>query len=618
MLAERYVNEHLESILLPKDAYRPFPTVDERAAWDALPATVREEHITLGERYLGFEWPLLTATQYMDFARTGNRRNFEEPQGARRAALSALVLAECIEDKGRFLDDIIDGIWLICEESTWCLPAHGHLDQSGQPLPEITDPVIDLFVGETASLLAMTHYLLQARLDQVSHRIAGRIRREVHVRVIEPFLQRDDFWWLGFGARRRVNNWNPWCNSNCLAAALLLEEDSSRRTAAVAKAMRSLDHFLAAYHSDGGCDEGTSYWGRAGGSLFDALELLYGATDGAIDVYDVPLVQDIGRYLYRAHISGNYYVNFADGGAQVAIDGALVYRYGRRIADPNLVALGASAYQKQTPTAGRSMLRAIPSLFMDAEIRQTKADAPRLQDVWLDGIQMMAARTAHGSDRGLYLAAKGGHNAESHNHNDVGNFIVYVDGRPLIIDVGVETYTKKTFGPQRYEIWTMQSGYHNLPTVNGNQQSPGETFSATNVSYTANQAFAELALDIHLAYPAEAKIDKWRRTLRLTRSGRGRVDVADAFALKVPATSLQLSLMLTAEPKLLAGGGMTVAGFPDIAISWEIPSATAEVERIHLEDSRLRSVWGDSVYRVLLVTHSPVTAGEWRLAIETT
>ncbi len=90
-------------------------------------------------------------------------------------------------------------------------------------------------------------------------------------------------------------------------------------------------------------------------------------------------------------------------------------------------------------------------------------------------------RSSEGSAEGLYLAAQGGHNAESHNHNDVGNFIVYADGEPAIIDVGVETYTAKTFSAQRYEIWTMQSAYHNLPTVNGVMQGAGRQFEARDV-----------------------------------------------------------------------------------------------------------------------------------------
>ena len=66
-----------------------------------------------------------------------------------------------------------------------------------------------------------------------------------------------------------VNNWNPWCNSNCLLTVLLIEEDPVKRAKSVEKAIRSLEIFLNSYSEDGGCDEGASYWSRAGGSLFD-------------------------------------------------------------------------------------------------------------------------------------------------------------------------------------------------------------------------------------------------------------------------------------------------------------------------------------------------------------
>ena len=108
----------------------------------------------------------------------------------------------------------------------------------------------------------------------------------------------------------------------------------------------------------------------------------------------------------------------------------------------------------------------------------------------MPGIQVMAARVEEGSAQGLYLAAQGGHNAESHNHNDVGNFLIYADGQPAIIDVGVETYSAKTFSSKRYEIWTMQSAYHNLPTIDGVMQSAGRQFAASAVEYHADDRAA--------------------------------------------------------------------------------------------------------------------------------
>ena len=159
-----------------------------------------------------------------------------------------------------------------------------------------------------------------------------RIQREVNVRILTPCLERDDHSWMGFhNTGRRVNNWNPWICSNWLACTLLLEEDEARRQASVFKIMRTVDNFVDPYPLDGGCDEGPSYWGRAGASLLDNLELLYSATDGQLQVYDEPLIQEIGRFIYRVQIEGDYYINFADAPALVYPDAMLVYRYGLRI-----------------------------------------------------------------------------------------------------------------------------------------------------------------------------------------------------------------------------------------------------------------------------------------------
>lgn len=106
------------------------------------------------------------------------------------------------------------------------------------------------------------------------------MRREVQARILDPFLARTDFWWMGFGRRGRLNNWSPWCSSTCLSAILLLEEDRGRRAQGVMKVMGILDRFLAGYFPDGGCDEGPSYWTVAGGSLFDCLELLHKRVSG--------------------------------------------------------------------------------------------------------------------------------------------------------------------------------------------------------------------------------------------------------------------------------------------------------------------------------------------------
>ncbi|MBN2131629.1 MAG: hypothetical protein JW741_19175, partial [Sedimentisphaerales bacterium] len=254
-LGELYPLEKVQQVLVAREKWHPWPTWNERQAWEALPEPVRADLVANGEKYLGYEWPSLPATLFLEYAREGNRSRYERVHFDRRIALTQLVVAECVEGKGRFVDDIVNGVWAMCEESFWGLPAHVGAQEAGSGLPDVTEPIVALFVAETGADLAWTSYLLGDQLDRVSPLIRKRIALEEDRRILTPCLERDDFGWMGFRGGR-VNNWNPWCNSNWLAAALLVEPNEPRRAAAVAKIVRSLDHFLDAYDDDGGCDEG--------------------------------------------------------------------------------------------------------------------------------------------------------------------------------------------------------------------------------------------------------------------------------------------------------------------------------------------------------------------------
>ena len=620
MLAERFATK-VSDILIPKTSFRPYPTADDRAAWASLPEEVRRAQVELGETYLGYAWPSLPATLFMEFERTGNRSNFESASFARRNALASLAIAECVEGRGRFVDDIVNGIWAICEESWWGVPAHNALpSRRREPLPDIDEPVIDLFAAETGGLLAFVHYLLKSKLDRVSELIARRIERETKARIIDPFLERNDFWWMGLTGDHRVNNWNPWCTSNCLTALLLIEEDEERRRQGVAKSLHILDAFLATYPPDGGCDEGATYWGRAGGSLFDCLDLLAMATGGGIDIFSIfsePLIAEMGRYMVRTYIAGDWFVNFADGSAKLgAGDSApLLFRYGRRIGDPHLEALGAARYRmhkEEVLKAQSSLLRKLPALFAAESLESARSEAPYLRDSWLPDTQVMTAREREGTSRGLFLAAKGGHNGESHNHNDVGNFIVYVNGEPALIDAGVGTYTKQTFSKDRYSIWTMRSSYHNLPTIGGVEQRAGAAYRAKAVSHSAGDEASALSLDIASAYPEEAGVLTWRRTIELRRGERPCVAVTDEFELDA-AREVVWTLMTPQEAEITPSGSVRLGA--GATVSYDGNLVDTSQERIAIDDKRLGAVWGDSVFRILLRTKGPVKSGRFSITV---
>lgn len=623
-LAELYPQEKIAHALIAREQWRPWPRCGDRDAWENLPEKVRKDLIANGEPYLGYNWPDLPATLFLEFAREGNRSRYEREHFDRRCALTNLVVAECVEGKGRFLDDIANGVWAICEESFWGIPAHVSAQKAGSGLPDTAEPIVDLFAAETGESLAWTYYLVGEQLDHVSPLIRQRIVREMDRRVLTPCLERDDFGWMGF-AGGRVNNWNPWCNASWLTCTLLVEPDADRRIASVAKIVRSLDYFLDAYDDDGGCDEGPSYWGRAGASLLDCLELLHSATNGAVNVYDKPLIQEMGRYIYRVHIADDYFVNFADASAKVYPSAELVYRYGKRIGDDRLAAFGVYLHSRekdkgfagtQTYTIGRYL----PAIFHAAELDAATAKAPLPRDVWLDGIQVMAARCKEGTPNCYFVAAKGGHNAESHNHNDVGNFVVYVDGRPILIDIGVETYSRKTFSSKRYEIWTMQSAWHNLPTIDGVMQSPGGRFAARDVRYEADDDHAQLKLDIAGAYPKEAGLKSWVRTIRLDR-GKD-VAITEDYSLEKPAAEITLSLVTPCKVSEPEPGRLLLetadGGEPSVAVQvvYDGGKLKPVLETVSVEDGRLRAVWPEQLTRILLKAERPAMQDTWTVKVE--
>jgi len=160
LLSGTYPPEVLAEIVLPADRWQPFPKVGEREAWLRVPSKVREAHIREAEKYLGTEWPTPKAAVFLDYVRDGNRSRFQKISFDRRAMLAALVLGECMEGQGRFLDDILNGVWTICEETYWGVPAHVGVQERGSGLPDVTEPTVDLFAAETGMLLAWTHYFL--------------------------------------------------------------------------------------------------------------------------------------------------------------------------------------------------------------------------------------------------------------------------------------------------------------------------------------------------------------------------------------------------------------------------------------------------------------------------
>ena len=576
------------------------PKADDSFWRDSVPAEMRHSYIAYGEKYLGKQWTALPYSVFSQFRTNGNRVNYEGLNFEKRRQLAALVMAEIMEGKGRFMTDIIDGIGSFCEETWWGIPAH-----YGPSTPLTEDQTVDLFNAETANLIAWTRYMLQPKFDKFSPHLCLRIDREIERRILKPALEKD-YWWKKAGM-----NWNPWICSNWLACVLICEKDEARKAEAIRQIKNSTQIFINSYPEDGGCDEGAGYWDRAAASMFEVLRLL--ATEesplspaDSLTSHLSPLASKIKRmasYAYKTYIGHDYCISFADAHENKAIQQInIVYPFGLFLNDKTMCEFGAylgrQKHMLENPAALYDKSGNFPTLsrelFFLRHIREFIAEEPReplLKDVWLGNLQIMTARRNN-----LYVAMKGGHNNESHNHNDVGSFIVYIDNEPLFIDPGVGEYTSKTFGNERYTIWTMQSGYHNLPQINGIDQKDGKEFAAKVISHKDGQ----LTLDIAGAYPTEASVKSWKRTVTASQS---EIVVTENYELNEYKAPTRLMLITTNRDALKH-------------ISYSASQLEANIEDISGQlDPILQGMWGKEMYRIILTVKSKKTKNQLKYTI---
>lgn len=600
LLGNSYSFEKVKEFILPDKSWITYPEYQNRRAWEKIPLALRNKYIEKAEHFLKYEWPSVPATMYLELVRTGNRIDMEDRFNERRTAFETLVMAELMEGKGRFIDDIINGAFSYCEQTYWGYSAHLYMQKAGVGFPDAEEPTVDLGVGMMGTNLAWTLHFFKDEFDKVNPLISKRIKDEITRRVLIPYYNREDFWWTGFDGQQ-VNNWNPWCNYNILNCILLLEDDPVVRSKNIYKTMQSIDHFINYYQDDGGCDEGPSYWSHAGGKLYEYLELLSRATENNINLFGNELIKNMGRYIYRAYISeGVNFINFADASAKIQTSPGLIFSYGKHIEDPVMTGFGAflaKKYKYGDQPIGGKIEMALNDIFLLDELRNTTPAEPLLQDTYLSGTQIVAVRDKAGSNDGFYFAAKGGHNAESHNHNDIGSCILYYNGLPVLIDVGVGIYSKKTFSSQRYEIWTMRSSFHNLPAINGIEQKDGKQFAARAARFNSTKTKASFSVEISGAYPPEAKVKEWTRSYTLQRGKK--FTISDHYLLKENNGGNVLNYISGLNCRIVSPGIIELSGQGvTMLMKYDSSLLKPSIEIKPTEDKRLFSAWGDHVTRI--------------------
>ncbi len=595
---ERATASVLQRTLASPGRALPAPTAVDRDAWTSVHAAAIIARATADR---ATAWPVPLASAAARVHRDGDRDGWEQVAYARQHRLSRAAIAAAVTLDDAWIDEVVDGVQLLCEQSSWCWPAHDDtFERHGSVLATVTDPFLDLGAGEVVGQLAWIDHVLGAQLDARAPGIRARIRHEAQVRVFGPFTARRDWHWIGLDGD--VHNWNPWIHGNVIVAALQLRDDdadAASRADIVALALEGLDRYVTALPDDGAIDEGYSYWWNGACRALEALDVIAHAAGGLDATAAVPALRETVAFPHRSHLGGPWYLNLADGQARPPVDQPwhALHRAALRAGDADAAA-HAAAHRDLPPHEAAGFGRLVRALTDDAWNAASVSSSPLPRDVWLPSTQVLLAREQAGTTRGLTLAAKGGHNGENHNHNDVGSFVVASDGVPVLVDAGRPTYTKATFGPDRYDIWTMQSSWHNAPEIAETAQSPGAQFTARDAVATVTDAASALSLDLAPAYEVPG-LTGWRRTSTLDRAARI-VRIDDAWTLDGDeARPTTVRLLIAGEVALTAGHARVTPldGATPVIVRWPDDVVAQAVER-ELDDPMLSDVWGARLTRI--------------------
>ena len=517
-----------------------FPAISERGAWvdllkrprvRAFAETVRTE----AKRLLAEPIAELPAMGFFDYVRTGDRKKYEDLYFARRLRLELLILAEAFAGEGRFLDGIVDVIWAILNEPTWCLPAHTKLPAE-DPLPDFDVEKIGLFSAETSSVLSTVLMLGEAELRAAAPSLVRRMRRTLVERAIVPIeTVLDRFWWTD-----GRNNWTPWICANLVNCAnAILADDPARLAAYVRLLQPCMDRYYAQYPEDGGCDEGPSYWAHSPAVAVLYYELLYQMSGGRFSMYGDAKFARMMRYIRDAWVAEDRFFTFSDCPARVRPQGGYAAIFARRTGDAELADF-IRRFRRAVPWAiarHRAVVGTLADLFWEDD---AEPGPETDRTAYYPELQFLSVRAGR-----LRLGAVAGHNGMNHNHNDVGQFILAADGEFRVMDPGRPEYTRFTFSERRYESPYINSLYHNVPIFDGVGQAVGREYAARDVSLAREDGRIVFTMDLAPAYPAELELEFCRRTLTLDPAAQT-LEVCDTWRARKPHV---YSLTLFSPPR---------------------------------------------------------------------
>ncbi|UKT64947.1 heparinase II/III domain-containing protein [Pedobacter mucosus] len=502
--------------------------IEMRARWDSLYRTNKfKKLISEADSISVSPFPKLTPAIYMSYFGGKDSETSKRFIMKRRMLLTKLVWAECLINKGKYMPAILTALTDILNTPTWTFPAEDQkkLNYDGKLY------TIGLSSSAYGSDIAESYYLLKSKF---SAQMRQQILTLLHQRIFEPTLNaiKNKNANGEFTSLMDTGNHNSVTLAYVTMAALAVIENKEQRAVFVAIGERYSKNFLRGYLEDGYCTEGVGYYSYGFGHYTFLRDALWQATKGKIDLFSDPKVSKMAMFAPKAEIINNMFPAIGDCVQYAKPEGQLMHYLNKNLG------LGLAAYNDAPSYMEQPALCYLMYYFPNA------ATAAKLNEIEKEGTirdyfekaGVLTVRPIKGSSFNFGATLKGGHNAEHHNHNDVGSYTIFVGTELLTGDVGLATYTPKYFGKERYDLYKTTASYgHNVPLVNGIQQHFGKDARAvvSKTSFTNNKDVFEL--DITSAYK-DPSLKQLIRTFTYDRSAKGYLMVTDRFSFNTAST----------------------------------------------------------------------------------
>ncbi|WP_339839195.1 heparinase II/III family protein [uncultured Maribacter sp.] len=517
-------SEQIEMLkkVMPKEAFQPAPKISDRAYWNNIGQTKSGKDYLIKANALLDKKPEVPISDsiYRLANREGNRGIYKPRYYRTMDRLEHFILAECLEGQGRFLTQIETYSNAILNMKSWLHPNH---DDENNGVLEGRRVSIDLGARKFGSVLALANYLLEDKLPkELKEEINGQLQKRITDSYLHStkYLDENNKW------IKSTSNWNSVCTSGAILATITNSKSYDDRLAVVGSALNSMNHYLSGFGEDGYCSEGLGYWGYGFGHYLYLAQILYDYTEGRIDLFafnNAEKMKNVGNFPQSFEIQNGTCAPFADGVSSISSKGSNFANV-----------LSANYYGAMMPTEIRMEEAAEqliawqhPKMF---EVSNNSMISEMPDHTYFNEFGMVISRGKQ--ETPFSIAVKAGHNAENHNHSDVGTYEIFLNTDMITGDIGAPSYRAGAFSPDNK---ARSSWGHPVPMINDKLQSNGIEFKGTITETEFTEHKDKVVMNILPAYEL-SMLQTLTRTITNDKSGLGSITIEDQFIATEPVS----------------------------------------------------------------------------------